>query len=133
MKILVVGGGGREHALAWRISCDSTKPEIFCAPGNAGTDSIAVNLEIGAEDIDAITAWAEENKPDLTVVGPEAPLCLGLADRLTEKGLKVFGPNKAGAQLEGSKAFCKDVMLAAGVPTAAAQTFTDSRAALASN
>jgi phosphoribosylamine--glycine ligase len=131
MKILVVGGGGREHALAWRISCDSTKPEIFCAPGNAGTESIATNLEIGAEDIEGIVAWAAENRPDLTVIGPEAPLCLGLADQLTEKGLKVFGPGKEGAQLEGSKVFCKDVMISAGVPTAGAESFTDSRAALA--
>ena len=131
MKILVVGSGGREHALAWKISCDSTKPQIFCAPGNAGTASVATNLEIGGEDICGLVAWSVEHQPDLVVVGPEVPLCLGLADKLTEKGIKVFGPNAAGAQLEGSKVFCKDVMNSAGIPTAGAESFTDSRAALA--
>ncbi len=131
MKILVVGGGGREHTLAWRISCDSNSPELFCAPGNAGTASFATNLDIGGEDVDHIAEWAIANKPDLTVIGPEVPLCLGLADTLTEAGLKVFGPCKAGAELEGSKVFCKDVMNAAGIPTAAAESFTDSQAAIA--
>jgi len=97
MKVLVVGGGGREHTLAWKIANDSCQPEVFCAPGNAGTAQIATNLDIGAEDIDALTAWATENRPDLTVVGPEAPLCAGLADRLAELGLKVFGPCQAAA------------------------------------
>ena len=131
MKILVVGGGGREHTLAWRISCDSNSPELFCAPGNAGTASFATNLDIGGEDVDRIAEWAIAKKPDLTVIGPEVPLCLGLADTLTEAGLKVFGPCKAGAELEGSKVFCKDVMNAAGIPTAAAESFTDSQAAIA--
>lgn len=131
MKILVVGNGGREHALAWKISCDSARPEIFCAPGNAGTAGIARNLDIAAENISGITEWAKSNRPDLTVIGPEAPLCLGLADELVSIGLKVFGPCAAGARLEGSKVFSKEVMVAAGVPTAKAESFTDSRAALA--
>jgi phosphoribosylamine--glycine ligase len=131
MKILVVGGGGREHALAWRISCDSTKHEIYCAPGNAGTESVATNLDISSEDLDGIVGWAVANRPDLTVIGPEAPLCLGLADRLLEKGFKVFGPTKDGARLEGSKVFCKEIMNAAGVPTAEAESFTNTYAALA--
>ena len=131
MKILVVGGGGREHALAWKLVNDSSKPEVFCAPGNAGTAGIATNLEIGAEDVKALTAWAVENSPDLTVVGPEAPLCAGLVDDLAAKGLRAFGPTKAAAQLEGSKVFAKEVMSAAGVPTAEAKAFTDMAEALA--
>lgn len=130
-KILIVGGGGREHALAWKIHHDSAKPKVFCAPGNAGTASIAENLPIAATDIDALTAWASANKPDLTVIGPEAPLCAGLADRLIAAGLKVFGPTADAAQMEGSKIFSKNVMTAAGVPTAASASFTDAEAAKA--
>ena len=131
MKILVVGGGGREHALTWKLVNDSSGPNVFCAPGNAGTAGIATNLDIGAEDVDAIAAWAVENRPNLTVVGPEAPLCAGLVDTLSEKGLRAFGPTKAAAQLEGSKVFAKEVMSAAGVPTAKAESFTDMAEALA--
>jgi phosphoribosylamine--glycine ligase len=131
MKILVVGGGGREHALVWRLSRDSTRPTLFCAPGNAGTAALATNLDIQAEDLDGICAWARANRPDLTVVGPEAPLCAGLADRLQELGLKVFGPNQSAAQMEGSKIFAKEIMCAGGVPTAEAQTFTRSDEAIA--
>ena len=130
-RVLIVGGGGREHALAWRLWNDQEQPELFCAPGNAGTAAIATNLSIGAEDVEALTSWAEAHRPDLTVVGPEAPLCAGLTDRLEALGLLVFGPNKAAAQLEGSKAFSKDVMFAAGVPTAASQDFTELEPALA--
>jgi phosphoribosylamine--glycine ligase len=131
MKILIVGGGGREHALAWKIANDSTSPDVFCAPGNAGTTDVATNVPIGAEDIDAIVEWASENRPDLTVVGPEAPLCAGITDRLNAIGLRVFGPTEDAAQLEGSKIFAKELMQAAGVPTAAAETFTDADAARA--
>ena len=109
MNILIVGGGGREHVLAWKIANDSIKPQVFCAPGNAGTESVATNLPIGAEDIDAIVAWAVENRPHLTVIGPEAPLCAGLTDLLQEHDLRVFGPSRAAARLEGSKVFAKDL------------------------
>ena len=125
MKILVIGSGGREHAIAWRLARDSVKPEIFCAPGNAGTAKIATNVAISAEDVPALTAWAKQNRPDLTVVGPEVPLCLGVADAFAAEGLRVFGPCQAGAQMEGSKAFAKEVMTAAGVPTAKAVVCTD--------
>jgi phosphoribosylamine--glycine ligase len=129
MKILVVGGGGREHALAWKLAHDSRKPQVFCAPGNAGTAEVATNLPIEAEDLNGLVNWARQNKPDLTVVGPEAPLCAGLTDQLTAEGFKVFGPSKAAAQMEGSKVFSKDVMEAGGVPTAKAGRFTDAKAA----
>lgn len=131
MKILVIGNGGREHALAWRIWRDKSKHEIFCAPGNAGTASFATNLPIGAGDIDSLVAWACENQPDLTVVGPEVPLCLGVVDAFEAKGLRIFGPCRAAAQMEGSKAFAKEIMEAAGVPTAKAKSFTDAEAAIA--
>jgi phosphoribosylamine---glycine ligase len=131
MKILVVGGGGREHTLVWKLTRDSCKPEVFCAPGNAGTAAIATNLPIAADDIKGLVAWARKNRPDLTVVGPEAPLCAGLTDKLTAIGLRVFGPSKAAARMEGSKVFSKDVMKAGGVPTAEAAVFTNQRKALA--
>ena len=127
--ILIVGGGGREHALAWKISQDSTKPVIFCAPGNAGTATVATNLAIAATDLDALTAWAAEHRPALTIIGPEAPLCAGLTDRLQALGLLVFGPNAEAAQMEGSKFFSKVIMGEAGVPTAASATFTEAAAA----
>lgn len=131
MNILVVGGGGREHALAWKLTNDSRRPTVFCAPGNAGTASCAVNLPIRADDLAALTAWAREHRPDLTVVGPEVPLCAGLTDLLEAEGLRVFGPSKAAAQMEGSKIFAKDVMEAAGVPTARSASFTDAAEAKA--
>ncbi len=131
MKILVVGSGGREHAITWRLSLDEPKHELFCAPGNAGTSAIATNVNVGAEDIAGVVAWAKENKPDLVVVGPEAPLCKGLVDALAEIGVKAFGPCEAAARMEGSKTFAKDVMIAAGVPTGKAEIFTDAVAAKA--
>ena len=129
MKILVVGNGGREHALAWKLANDSTKPEIFCTPGNAGTAELGTNLEFEATDLDGIQQWCKGNHPDLVVIGPEAPLCAGLADLLEADGLRVFGPNQAAAELEGSKQFAKEIMKAAGVPTSAYETFTDPDAA----
>ena len=131
MKILVVGSGGREHAITWRLAQDETKHELYCAPGNAGTAALATNLALGAEDVEGIAAWAGANKPDLVVVGPEAPLCKGLVDALAKVGVKAFGPCAAGARMEGSKRFAKDVMNAAGVPTGRAQVFTDPVAAKA--
>ncbi|HQL51694.1 MAG TPA: phosphoribosylamine--glycine ligase [Kiritimatiellia bacterium] len=131
MKILVVGGGGREHAIAWRLARETSRPEIFCAPGNAGTASVACNLPIPADDIPALLAWARENRPDLTVVGPEAPLCLGITDAFAANGLRVFGPCRDAARMEGSKRFAKEIMNAAGVPTARALTFDNAEAAVA--
>jgi len=131
MKILVIGSGGREHALAWKLKRDSRRPEIFCAPGNAGTATLGTNLPLKAEDLDGLLAWARQHQPDLTVVGPEAPLCAGITDRFRAAGLRVFGPCQAGARLEGSKQFSKDVMEAAGVPTARSATFTEAASAKA--
>ena len=131
MKILVIGGGGREHALAWKLAGDSRRPRLFCAPGNAGTAALGVNLDIGAEEIERLAEWADAERPDLTVVGPEAPLCDGIVDRFHAAGLRVFGPRAAAARLEGSKAFAKEVMESAGVPTARAQRFEDLEPAIA--
>ena len=131
MKILVVGSGGREHAITWRLAQDEAKHELYCAPGNAGTAGIATNVAIGAEDVADVVAWAQANKPDLVVVGPEAPLVKGLVDELDKIGVKAFGPCAAGARMEGSKRFAKEVMDAAGVPTGKAQTYTDAAAAKA--
>ena len=131
MKILVVGSGGREHAITWRLAQDEARHELFCAPGNAGTAAIATNVAIGAEDVEGVAAWAAENRPDLVVVGPEAPLVKGLVDALDKIGVAAFGPVAAGARMEGSKRFAKEVMKAAGVPTGMAETFTDAAAARA--
>jgi len=130
MKILVIGGGGREHALVWKLVNDSCRPQVFCAPGNAGTAGLATNVDIKAEDISALVAWAKKHRPDLTVVGPEVPLCAGITDLLEKEGLRVFGPSKAAARMEGSKVFAKDVMMAAGVPAAQSSTFTDAGKAI---
>ena len=131
MKILVVGSGGREHAIAWRLAQDETRHELYCAPGNAGTAEIATNVPLKAEDVAGIVEWAKAEKPDLVVVGPEAPLCAGLVDALEVVGVKAFGPVSAGARMEGSKRFAKEIMDAAGVPTGRARTFTDAAAAKA--
>ena len=131
MNILIIGSGGREHAIAWRLAKDAVHHTLFMAPGNAGTSAIATNLAIGAEDVAGIVAWARENRPDLVVVGPEAPLVKGVVDALAEVGIPAFGPCAAGARMEGSKQFAKDVMNAAGVPTGRAKVFTDPAAAKA--
>ena len=125
MKILVVGSGGREHAIAWRLAQDAAKHDIYCAPGNAGTAAIAANVPVKAEDVAGVVAWAKAERPDLVVVGPEAPLVAGLVDALAAEGILAFGPVAAGARMEGSKRFVKEVMDAAGVPTGHAETFTD--------
>ncbi|HMO05353.1 MAG TPA: phosphoribosylamine--glycine ligase [Kiritimatiellia bacterium] len=130
-SILLVGGGGREHALAWKISQDRSRPAVFCAPGNAGTATVATNLPIAATDLDGLVAWAKEHRPALTVIGPEAPLCAGLTDRLIAEGLAVFGPTAEAAQMEGSKFFSKVIMGEAGVPTAESASFTEAAAARA--
>ena len=131
MKILVVGSGGREHAIAWRLAQDAEEHEIYCAPGNAGTLDVATNVTIKADDIEGLTSWAEAEKPDLVVVGPEAPLVAGLVDALAKVGVPAFGPVAAGARMEGSKRFAKEVMDAAGVPTGKAEVFTDAAKAKA--
>lgn len=131
MKILVVGSGGREHALTWKLLSDSCQPELFCAPGNGGTAGIATNVDIAADDIDGLLEWAKANKPDLTVVGPEVPLCAGLVDEMAAAGFRAFGPSRDAARMEGSKAFAKEVMFAAGVPTAESETFTEAEPAMA--
>ncbi len=131
MKILVVGNGGREHALAWKLARDSAQPELFCTPGNAGTAELGTNLSFGATDLDGIKGWCLENRPDLVVIGPEAPLCAGLSDVLEAEGIRVFGPCKAAAEMEGSKQFAKEIMKAGGVPTSAYETFSDPDAACA--
>ncbi len=131
MKIMVVGSGGREHAIAWRLAQDAERHDVFCAPGNAGTAAVATNVAVGAEDVAGIVSWAKAERPDLVVVGPEAPLVAGLVDALQAEGIVAFGPVAAGARMEGSKRFAKEVMDAAGVPTGRAETFTDAAAAKA--
>ena len=131
MKLLLIGGGGREHALAWKLAQDRRRPTLFCAPGNAGTAELGVIVPISAEDMEGLLAWVSREKPDLTVIGPEAPLCAGLADRLNAGGFRAFGPCRAAAQLEGSKVFAKSVLQDAGVPTASSETFTNAEKALA--
>ena len=131
MKILVVGSGGREHAIAWRLAQDPEGHALFCAPGNAGTAAVATNLPLKADDTAGIVAWAKAERPDLVVVGPEAPLVAGLVDALSAAGIAAFGPVAAGARIEGSKRFAKEVMDAAGVPTGKAETFTDAAKAKA--
>jgi phosphoribosylamine--glycine ligase len=131
MRVLVVGGGGREHALCWAIAKSPRLGKLFCAPGNPGIAEVAECVAIGAEDIAALTAFASSRKIDLVVAGPEAPLTLGLADACAALGIPCFGPSAAAAQLEGSKAFCKQVADAAGVPTAAWARFEDADAARA--
>ena len=130
MRLLVVGGGGREHALCWALRRENPEAEIYCAPGNPGTAEVAQNLPIAADDLDRLADIADMHGIDLTLVGPEAPLARGLADRLRAEGRAVFGPSAAAAQLEASKAFAKEVMTSAGVRTAASRSFTDLAAAL---
>ncbi|HEY6828959.1 MAG TPA: phosphoribosylamine--glycine ligase [Gemmatimonadaceae bacterium] len=122
MKVLLVGGGGREHALAWRLRQDDPSTNIIAAPGNPGIAELATCLPIGATDIDALATAARQHGVDWTLVGPEAPLAAGIVDRFRAEGMPIFGPTRAAAMLETSKAFTKSLMLDAGVPTARALT-----------
>ncbi len=131
MKILVVGGGGREHALVWKISQSPLVDTLYCAPGNPGIADFAECVHIGADEIEVLLDFALNEKIDLTVVGPEVPLTLGIVDRFQAAGLEIFGPNRAAAQIEGSKKFSKDLMAKYHIPTAAYATFTDRDAAVA--
>jgi phosphoribosylamine--glycine ligase len=131
MKILVIGGGGREHALAWKIAQSPRAEKVFVAPGNAGSarETKCENVAIAAEDVDGLLRFAQQNKIVLTVVGPEAPLVLGVVDQFRAAGLRIFGPTKNAAQLEGSKAFAKDFLARHRIPTAAYGNFTEVAAA----
>ncbi len=125
MKVLVIGGGGREHALAWKAAQSERVETVFVAPGNAGTaqEPDLQNIDIGSEDIDALLAFAQSEVVDLTIVGPEAPLVAGVVDRFRAAGLRIFGPGAAAAELEGSKAFTKDFLARHNIPTAAYGNF----------
>src|SRR5918999_462988 len=129
MKILVIGSGGREHALIWKLSQSPKVDKIYCAPGSAGIAELAESVTIAPHEIDKLANFAEREKIDLTVVGPELPLTLGISDLFESRGLKIFGPNRAAAQLEGSKAFAKKIMVENGIPTASAAIFTDADSA----
>lgn len=131
MDILVVGGGGREHALVWKIAQSPLVNKIYCAPGNPGIAELAEVVPIGVDEIDALYDFAREKNIDLTVVGPELPLTLGIADKFRAGGLDLFGPDKAAAQLEGSKGFSKDLMRKYSIPTAAYASFTERDRAVA--
>lgn len=131
MNILVVGRGGREHTICWKLSQSPKVSKLYCAPGNAGIANVAINVPIGEGEFDKLTAFAKENAIDLAVIGPEDPLFEGIADAFAAAGIKVFGPNRAAAIIEGSKSFTKDLMKKYDIPTAAYESFTDFEAALA--
>ncbi|MDP3297678.1 MAG: phosphoribosylamine--glycine ligase [Thermodesulfovibrionia bacterium] len=124
MKVLVIGSGGREHALVWKLSQSQRVDKIFCTPGNAGISEIAECLDIKTDDIGALVNFAKYEGIDLTIVGPEAPLTAGIVDAFVKEDRRIFGPDKLGAQLEGSKVFAKEFMLKYGIPTAEYKTFT---------
>lgn len=131
MNILVIGSGGREHALCWRLAASASCTKIWCAPGNPGIAAVAECRAVSADDVPGLVALAKQIKPDLVVVGPEAPLVAGVADALRAQGFATFGPSKAAAQLEGSKAYLKNFFAKYNIPTAAYETFTDADAACA--
>ncbi|HTW95273.1 MAG TPA: phosphoribosylamine--glycine ligase, partial [Tepidisphaeraceae bacterium] len=129
MKFLLIGSGGREHALAWKLADSPLVSQLFCFPGNPGTAQLAENVPGSVTDFDAIERFIRKAGVQFVVVGPEDPLALGLADRLASKNVKVFGPSKAAAQIEGDKWFAKELMRQQSIPTAEARTFTDAHAA----
>lgn len=130
MKVLIVGSGGREHAIAWKVAQSKKVDKIYCAPGNAGISEVAESVPIGAMEFDKLVAFAKEKEIDLTVIGMDDPLVGGIVDVFEKEGLRVFGPRKNAAILEGSKAFSKDLMKKYHIPTAAYETFTDPEKAL---
>jgi phosphoribosylamine--glycine ligase len=125
MKVLVVGGGGREHSLVWKIDQSPRVSKLFCAPGNAGIAQMAECINISATDLEALATFAGKSGVDLTVVGPEIPLTMGIVDIFEERGLRIFGPHRDAAEIEGSKVFCKDLLSKYGIPTAHYRTFED--------
>src|SRR3954469_7160253 len=129
MKILVVGGGGREHALVWKLSQSPRVEKIYAAPGNDGIAESAELVPIGVEDIDQLAAFAADKRIDLTVVGPELPLTLGIAELFEKRGLRIFAPGRPAARLEGSKAFAKEILAENNIPTAAFGTFAEAATA----
>src|SRR5271166_540418 len=129
MKVLVIGKGAREHSLCWRLHSSQSVWGLFCAPGNPGIDQLAKPVPLGQNDFAGLIAFAKENKIELTIVGPDDPIAAGIVDEFDRAGLRIFGPSKAAAQLESSKAFAKSVMREAGVPTADFQVFDDPQAA----
>ncbi len=130
MRILIIGGGGREHALAWKLSQSSSVEAIFCVPGNAGIAAIAHCVKVDMEDLPALAALARKNKVDLTIVGPEAPLVAGIVDYFWQEGLTILGPERKAALLEGSKVWAKEFMMEYGIPTAGYEFFSNYQAAL---
>ena len=132
MKILIVGGGGREHALAWKCAEPPYVDKVFCAPGNAGTarEDKVINIAIPPEDLERLASFAEEENIALTIVGPEAPLVSGIVNAFNERGLKCFGPTKEASVLEGSKVFTKDFLHRHGIPTGKYKSFSDISEAL---
>ena len=132
MKILVIGSGGREHALVWKLAQSPRATQIYCAPGNAGiaAEPRVQCVDLTAEDLPALLAFAQKDQIDLTVVGPDNPLALGIVDKFQSHGLRIWGPNQKAAQFESSKAFSQDFMARYGIPTARSQTFSDATAAI---
>ena len=131
MKVLVVGGGGREHAICWKLAQSPKVTELYCAPGNGGISQIAACVPISATDVEGMVKWAKENAMDFVMVAPDDPLALGMVDALEAAGIRAFGPRKNAAIIEASKAFSKELMKKYGIPTAKYETFTDEAAALA--
>src|SRR5260370_40267887 len=130
MKILVIGGGAREHALVWKLKQSPGIDRIVCAPGNAGTATMAENVAISATDLPQLRAFSKQNDVDLTVVGPDDPLAMGIVDLFMADKMRIFGPTKSAARLESSKIFAKEMMRAQKVPTAQASTFSGSKGTL---
>jgi len=125
MRVLIVGSGGREHALAWKVAQSDRLTKLYCAPGNAGTAALAENVNIDAEDLPGLLDFARQQSVDLTIIGPEAPLCAGVVDLFADAGLRIFGPSSGAARIEGDKAYAKQFMKSAGIPTAEARIFDD--------
>ena len=130
MKILVVGGGGREHAIVWKIAQSPKVDKIYCAPGNGGIAELAECVDIGATDIENMVKFAKEKAVDLVMVAPDDPLVLGMVDAMEKEGIRAFGPRANAAIIEGSKAFSKELMKKYNIPTAGYEVFTDSASAI---